>query len=174
MYATRPDPFEPLGPASPPGAPQPSRPSHRPPAAHTLAQRKARRRAQLTARTTEVCTKLSLNTLIILAFSSALFHLIPYHRQQQAMLREAQTTVADAQERVQALHANFTQVFDPRKTQMIMQEESYRVRPDQRQVIWVEPIESSGDLAITEDSATNRPQAETETTQEASTTSDEN
>lgn len=142
MYATRPDPFEPLEPASPasPSNPSHSRP-HRPPSPQTLAQRQARRRAQLSARTTEVCTKLSLNVLLILAFGSALFHLIPYHRQQRAMLQEAQETVANAQERVNALHEDFSQVFDPEQTRAIMQEESYRVRPDQRQIIWVDPVD---------------------------------
>lgn len=143
MYATRPEPFEPLEPSSP-SSPAKSSPSrHRSPSPQTQAQRQARRRAQLSARTTEVCTKLSLNVLMILAFGSALFHLIPYHQQQRAMLREAKDTVANAQDRVKALNEEFSQVFDPTQTRAIMQEESYRVRPDQRQIIWVDPAQTS-------------------------------
>ncbi|WP_353258306.1 hypothetical protein [Prochlorothrix hollandica] len=134
MYATRPDSIDPPLQSTP----RP-RSGSRHPSPKTLAQREARRRAQLNAQLTEVCVKLSLNTLLALAFVSALWHLVPYHHQQRLMLQEAQKTLTESEERVADLQLSFSQLFDPKQTNAAMQSQSYRVDPSQRQVIWLEP-----------------------------------
>jgi len=89
-------------------------------------------------RATEACIKLSLNTLLVAAFGSALWHLVPYHQQQRVMLQQAETDVTAAEERVSQLQLNFSQVFDPKQARAVMQDQSYLVDPSQRRVIWLE------------------------------------
>jgi hypothetical protein len=72
-----------------------------------------------------------------------LVRLIPYNTSQQGKLRELRTEVADVEGRVHQLQADFNRHFDPQQAMSVMQEQSIRVDPKQRQVVWLPPSESA-------------------------------
>jgi len=86
----------------------------------------------------ESVAKLTTNLVLSLFTASALIQLLPYHRSVQGKLREVQGEVKLTQGRVEQARANFNRNFDPTQANSIMQEQSNRVDPNQRPVIWVE------------------------------------
>ena len=58
---------------------------------------------------------------------------------QQEKLNELQVEVAAMEEQVANLRAEFDRHFDPQQTMSVMQEQSARVNPNQRQVFWMAP-----------------------------------
>ncbi|KJH71461.1 slr1601 family putative cell division protein [Aliterella atlantica] len=83
----------------------------------------------------ENTVKLFVNGLLIVGTASALVKLLPYSFSQQAKLQEITTEVNLTQNRVDNLQKDFKRNFDPQQAQKIMQEQSNRVAPGQRQVI---------------------------------------
>lgn len=83
----------------------------------------------------ENTVKLLVNGLLIVGTASALVKLLPYSFSQQAKLQEITTEVNLTQNRVDNLQKDFKRNFDPQQAQKIMQEQSNRVAPGQRQVI---------------------------------------
>ena len=83
----------------------------------------------------ENTVKLFVNGLLIVGTASALLKLLPYSFSQQAKLQEITTEVDLTQNRVDSLQKDFNRNFDPQQAQRIMQEQSNRVAPGQRQVI---------------------------------------
>jgi len=77
--------------------------------------------------------------VVLIAAGAALIRLVPQNLAQQARLQELQTEVAFVERRVDQLQDRFNRHFDPQQTRAIMQEQSNRVDPNQRQVIWVAP-----------------------------------
>jgi hypothetical protein len=83
----------------------------------------------------ETTVKIGVNVVISVAAVSALVQLLPYHWLQQDKLREIGTEVKLMEARVNTLNAQFSRNFDPRETKSIMQQQSYRFDPSQRQVV---------------------------------------
>jgi hypothetical protein len=66
---------------------------------------------------------------------TALVQLLPYHLSQQAKLREVRAEVKRTETRVNNLRTDFSRSFDSGQAKSVMQEQSYRVDPNQRQVV---------------------------------------
>lgn len=88
---------------------------------------------------TEVGVKLAVNLILAIAAVSALVKLIPYNLTQQAKLRELTTEVAAVEGRVDQIQTDFNRHFDPRQATSVMQEQTSRVQPGQRPIVWVDP-----------------------------------
>lgn len=122
---------------------QPPRPSLRPvePAQRKLSRvhRSNRRQPHQSVLAVELSAKLGVNLVLAIIAGVTLVRLLPYNLSQQAKLRELETEVALVESRVDQLKASFDRHFDPQQTRAVMQEQSNRVDPHQRQVIWVAP-----------------------------------
>ncbi|OCR01738.1 hypothetical protein BCD67_14050 [Oscillatoriales cyanobacterium USR001] len=86
----------------------------------------------------ESVAKLTANLVLSLFAASALVQLLPYHRSVQAKLQEIQGEVKLTQGRVDRAKAEFNRNFDPTQANTIMQEQSNRIAPNQRPVVWIE------------------------------------
>jgi hypothetical protein len=83
----------------------------------------------------ETTVKIGVNVVISVTAVSALVQLLPYHWLQQDKLREIGTEVKLMEARVNTLNRQFSRNFDPRESKSIMQQQSYRFDPTQRQVV---------------------------------------
>ena len=87
----------------------------------------------------EVTAKIAVNVAISTAAISALMQLLPYHWSQQDKLREMRTELKQTEGRVNDLKAKFSRNFDPSQAKSIMQQQSYRFDPSQRQIVLPNP-----------------------------------
>lgn len=119
----------------------PSRPSSSPSSSRQVAPRKRRVPRRNIHRTIafEVSVKIGVNTVLAITAISTLVRLVPYNMAQQEKLNELQVEVAAMEEQVANLRAEFDRHFDPQQTMSVMQEQSARVNPNQRQVFWMVP-----------------------------------
>lgn len=117
---------------------QPSTPTRQPLDPRRMARRHQRRqrRHSYQAVAGETTVKLVVNLVLSAAAIAGLVQLLPYHLSQQSKLRELRTEVKRTEERVQGLRADFSRSFDPGQTRNVMQEQSYRVDPNQRQIVF--------------------------------------
>lgn len=117
---------------------QPSRPTVQPLEPRRMVPRTGRRgrRHSFRAVAGETTAKLVVNVVLSAAALTGLVQLLPYHLSQQAKLREVRTEVRRAEERVKNLHADFSRANDPGQVRSVMQEQSFRVDPNQRQIVW--------------------------------------
>ncbi|MBD2663015.1 hypothetical protein B6N60_00544 [Richelia sinica FACHB-800] len=83
----------------------------------------------------ETTAKITVNLLVGAAAVSGLVQLLPYHWSQQDKLREIRTEVKVMEARVNNLQTEFSRNFDPSQTKSIMQQQSYRLDPNQRQIV---------------------------------------
>ncbi|MEQ8998474.1 MAG: hypothetical protein RID53_18410 [Coleofasciculus sp. B1-GNL1-01] len=84
----------------------------------------------------EITVKLVVNLILCTAAIAGLAQLLPYHLSQKAKLQEVRSEVKRTQSRVQKLRNDFGEAFDPAQARRVMQDQSYRVDPNQRQVVW--------------------------------------
>jgi hypothetical protein len=87
----------------------------------------------------ELTAKIVVNTLLSAAALVTLVKLLPYQFSQQTKLHEVNMEVEEAQQRVNQLKENFRRNFDPQQSRKIMQEQSPKVDPQQRRIIFLEP-----------------------------------
>jgi predicted HTH domain antitoxin len=106
---------------------------------------KAKRRVSQSHRAIalELTVKLMVNGLLSVVAIAALAKLVPYHFSQQMKLREIRVEVKQTEERVNHLSETFSRTFDPRQTKNIMKEQSPKVDPNQRPIVWLEPQNAS-------------------------------
>ncbi len=93
----------------------------------------------------ETLTKLTASLILLAATTVALTRALPYYKAQQDRLQEAQTELKLAEARVDQLQADFQRYFDPQQARTLMQEQSYRIDPSQRRVVWL-PADPEGTL----------------------------
>jgi outer membrane murein-binding lipoprotein Lpp len=86
----------------------------------------------------ETTAKLTANVVLSAVAIAGLVKLLPYQLSQQEKLQEIQTEVQQTETRVNRLRTDFNRYFDPQQATIIMQEQSNRVAPGQRQVILVD------------------------------------
>jgi hypothetical protein len=98
-----------------------------------------RSRSSRRAIATESSTKLVVNLVLSVIALAALAKLLPYNMSQQKSLEELQVKVAEVESRVDRLQTDFNHHFDPKQARLVMQEESTRIDPGQRQIVWVTP-----------------------------------
>ncbi|MEQ9669388.1 slr1601 family putative cell division protein [Coleofasciculus sp. G2-EDA-02] len=84
----------------------------------------------------EITAKLVVNVILCTAAIAGLAQLLPYHFSQRAKLQEVRAEVKRTQSRVKKLRNDFGEAFDPAQARQVMQDQSYRVDPNQRQVVW--------------------------------------
>jgi len=89
--------------------------------------------------TLEISTKIVVNLVMIAAATTAISKLIPNYQTQRLRLEEVQEEVAQTQARVDELNREFTHNFDPYQSEIIMQEQTNQVKPNQRHIVWLEP-----------------------------------
>lgn len=90
------------------------------------------------ALTLETSLKVCVNSVISMAAIAALGNLIPYLVSHQAKLREIRTEVRETELQVNQLQDKFSRSFDPSQAESVMIEQSARINPNQRRVVWVE------------------------------------
>lgn len=117
---------------------------HRDPSPAPIQPRKTRvrnrsRQSSHRALAIEASMKLSVNLILAVVAISTLARLIPYNSKQQADLQRLQVEVAEAGSKVAGLQEDFDRHFDPQQALNVMQEQSIRFNPKQRQVVWLDP-----------------------------------
>lgn len=94
-------------------------------------------------RAVEVGAKLAVNAILAITALSALVRLTPDNFNQQNEMKRLQRDVALVERRVSQLQEDFNRRFDPQQMRNVMQEQSIRMDPNQRQVFWVQPTDAS-------------------------------
>jgi ribonuclease D len=119
---------------------EPSQPPQQPAPNRRIVPRTQRqqRRHPNRAIAIETTAKLAVNVVLSSAAIAALVQLLPYHLSQQAKLGEIREEVKRTEKRVNRLSNNFSRYFDPQQAKSVMQEQSHRVDPSQRQVVWLD------------------------------------
>ncbi|HBL10805.1 MAG TPA: hypothetical protein DD379_05260 [Cyanobacteria bacterium UBA11162] len=120
---------------------QPSRPTRQPLQTRRMVPRTQRRQQRHSYQgvAVETTAKLAVNLVLCAAAIAGLAQLLPYHLSQQAKLREVRAEVKRTQTRVDHLRQDFGDAFDPAQARRVMQEQSYRVDPTQRHIVWEKP-----------------------------------
>lgn len=85
----------------------------------------------------EALLKLAVHGFLSFVAITAFGKLFPHYLNQQLKLKEMKLEVQQTEDRVQQLQGRFSRTFDPKQAQAIMQEQSPRVDPYQRRVIWL-------------------------------------
>lgn len=85
----------------------------------------------------EASLKLGMNLILSIAASTALIKLWPYQEIQQDKLAEVHRAVQETEIRVDKLRNQLNRNFAPEQTKKLMQEQSYRVDPNQRRIFWM-------------------------------------
>jgi hypothetical protein len=70
---------------------------------------------------------------------AGLNQLLSTYQTQTARLEEVNQEVERTQARVDDLKKEFTRTFDPYQSEIIMQEQTNQIKPNQRHVIWLDP-----------------------------------
>ncbi|MBD2463299.1 hypothetical protein H6G89_19880 [Oscillatoria sp. FACHB-1407] len=91
----------------------------------------------------ELSARLVANVVLGAVALVALVKLVPYNQVQQARLQELQTELTLVEGRVAQLQTSFNRQFDPRQSLSVMQEQSNRIAPGQRQVVWTTPPDAT-------------------------------
>lgn len=91
----------------------------------------------------EVITKLVTYSTLSLFGMANLVNLISYNWSQQHKLQHLKTEVQDLKIRVNKINSSFSRSFDPQSQQNAIQENSYKVAPDRRQIFLVNPADLS-------------------------------
>lgn len=87
----------------------------------------------------ETTIKLAVNSVICTAAIVGLIKLFPQYLSQQVKLREIRIEVKQAEQKVDLLRTQFSRSFDPQQAKNVMQEQSPKVDPLQKRVVWVDP-----------------------------------
>ena len=115
--------------------PQPaSPPSRRPRRASSSHSRK--RQTPYRELALETTVKLGVNVVLSLVAIVAIAKLLPYRASQEARMQELNVALRTAETRFDRVQTNFGQYFDPTQARFIMQQQTNRIDPSQRQVIW--------------------------------------
>lgn len=124
--------------------PQPVRPLRVVPKANSRQKQRQAYRAIVY----EISAKLAVNVVVSVAATTALIQLIPYRSSQEVRLQELQAAVQSTSDRVQRVQSSFNYYFDPSQTREIMQEQSNRIDPQRRQIIWKQPGTAQAETPI--------------------------
>jgi len=100
-------------------------------------QRSRRRSSPLAAAIAwETMMKLSVNLVLVAIATGAVMRLIPYHRSVEEKLEIVEIQVQQTQDRVTQLQQDFDRSFDPEQAKQVMAEQSHRIDPQKRSVVW--------------------------------------
>lgn len=96
-------------------------------------KRKHRRQSHL-ALAIQSSAKIAANVVLSVVAVSAIAKLVPNYLTEQQKVQKIQNEVTLTESRVQNLHTKFERYFDPQQAQTIIQEQSDRFNPGQRQI----------------------------------------
>jgi hypothetical protein len=82
--------------------------------------------------------QLSFNTLVTVVAISALTQILPERSARNTNLAQLEAEVSEQEHRVDNLRERFVYYFDPAQLQSIIQEESQKIHPQQRPIVWVD------------------------------------
>lgn len=85
----------------------------------------------------EMTAKMMVNGVLSAAAIGAVANLLPYYLSQSAKLREVRSEVAIAEVQLNQLYDQFSRTFDPQQSKAVMSEQSGRVDPHRRRIIWL-------------------------------------
>ncbi|AFZ45792.1 hypothetical protein PCC7418_3686 [Halothece sp. PCC 7418] len=108
----------------------------------TRSRRKKSNRRQLpphTGLTLEIGAKIVVNAVLATAAIAAINKLVPNYQTQRLRLEEVQQEVQQTQARVDELNQEFTRNFDPNQSEIIMQQQTNQIKPNQRHLVWLKP-----------------------------------
>ncbi|MGB3672410.1 MAG: hypothetical protein WA984_20020 [Phormidesmis sp.] len=88
----------------------------------------------------ESSVKLTVNLLLATVAATTIAKLVPYYQGQQQRLSALQESVTSAAQKNAELRSQFSRNFDPAQAGRIMQEQSGMGYPNQKPVVWIEPI----------------------------------
>lgn len=116
---------------------QPPTPTRKPLETRRMAPKTQRRqrRHSCGALAGETTARLVVNIVVSSAAIAGLVQLLPYHLSQQAKLGEVRAEVKRAESRVNHLRTDLGRSFAPGEARSVMQEQSYRVDPNQRSIV---------------------------------------
>jgi len=126
----------------------------------THPRRRSHRQSSHRATALEAGAKLAVNCFLAIAALSALVKLVPQNVSQQAKLQNIRMEVSAVESRVNLLQADFSRRFDPNQVNSVMREQSGRISPGQRQVIWVTPNAPNPELPAADPTAPGNPTSE--------------
>lgn len=89
--------------------------------------------------TLEVTAKILVNTVLATAAIAAIAKLGSNYQVQRLRLEEIQQEVEQTEARVNELNREYSRHFDPYQREILMQEQTNQIKPNQRHVILVEP-----------------------------------
>ncbi len=87
----------------------------------------------------ETTVKLGVNVFLSLIAVVTILRLLPYHASQEARMQELSVALRTAETRFNRVQTNFGQYFDPNQSRFIMQQQTNRIDPSQRQIILQPP-----------------------------------
>lgn len=82
--------------------------------------------------------QLGFNSLVTLVAISALIQILPERSARQTNLAQLEAEVSEQEDRVESLRERFVYYFDPAQLQSIIREESQKIHPQQRPIVWVD------------------------------------
>ncbi|MDY6785698.1 MAG: hypothetical protein SW833_24635 [Cyanobacteriota bacterium] len=97
---------------------------------------KRRRRYSYGAIVVETLLKVLVNGVLSAAAIAALSDLLPHLQSNRAKLQEIQVRVEEAEVKVEQLRDKFSKTFDPSQAKSVMQQQSARMDPDRRRVVF--------------------------------------
>lgn len=100
------------------------------------ARQQVRRNRQVAELTREALVKLTVNGVLMAVATTTLVRLLPSYLSHQAQLRDIQQELDLTESRVSRLQSDFNQAFDPMQAKAVMQQQSYRVDPSEKIVVW--------------------------------------
>jgi hypothetical protein len=113
---------------------RPTKRTRRVPRTHLRNQKKPYREIAI-----ETSVKLAVNVLLSVVAIVALTKLLSYKVTQEAKLQELDVAVRATNDRVRTVKSNFKQYFDSSQARSLMQQQTNRIDPTQRQIIWKSP-----------------------------------
>ena len=108
-------------------------------------KRRAKRRLHAGAKRTvavEATVKLTINLLLATVAGSTLMNLVPHYRSQRVELEALQFAMSEAEQRKATVWQEFSQNFDPGQSDRIMQSQSGQNNPNQKHIVWINPLET--------------------------------
>jgi hypothetical protein len=84
----------------------------------------------------ETLMKLSVHLVLSTVGMGAVMRLIPYYQSIEEKLEIVDIQVEQTQDRLTQLQQDFDRSFDPEQAKQVMAEQSHRIDPQRRSVVW--------------------------------------
>lgn len=82
--------------------------------------------------------QIGFNVIVSVVAIGALGHILPERSPRNATLAQLEADVSEREGRVDRLRERFVYYFDPTQLQSIIREESQKIHPQQRPIVWVD------------------------------------